>query len=138
MENNKSKKILGIISVMWGVLLLIYQILRNTVLSDWYFDTYMGLILRNTKEEADQFKAGFEAMNNLINGTFIVALIVIIIFLIIYHKKRNIKIFSKEASNNGSYLIYSALLFILLLGINNLISLIFVTLGGFLFCIKKK
>ena len=32
MENNKSNKILGIISIIWGALVLIYEILKNTVL----------------------------------------------------------------------------------------------------------
>lgn len=39
--NNKHNKILGIISIAWGSIQLIYQIIRNTILSDWYSDIYI-------------------------------------------------------------------------------------------------
>ncbi len=132
MENNKSKKVLGILSIMWSTILLIYQIIRNTLLSDWYSDAYMKQVLTYGTESAQQFKLGFETMNNLLSIAFLVCLIVIVIFIIIYHKKRNIKIFSKEAISNGTIYILLGLLLYILLGWN-LISLIIVTIGGFLF-----
>lgn len=132
MGKNKSKKVLGILSIMWGVILLIYQILRNTVLSDWYFDVYMRQVLTNGTESAQQFKLGFEAFNNFLSIAFLVSLIVIVIFIIIYYKKRNIKIFSKEAISNGTIYIFLGLLLYILLGWN-LISMIIVIIGGFLF-----
>lgn len=135
MENDKSKKILGIASIMWGILLLIYQILRNTVLSDWYSNTYLKQVLTNETENAQAFKLGFETINGFINIAFLIALIVIVVFLIIYYKKRNIKIFSKETSI-GFYFICLGLLLCILLGIN-LISLIFVVIGGFLIYKKQ-
>lgn len=132
MENNKSKKVLGILSIMWSTILLIYQIIRNTLLSDWYSDAYMKQVLTYGTESAQQFKLGFETMNNLLSIAFLVCLIVIVIFIIIYHKKRNIKIFSKKAISNGTIYILLGLLLYILLGWN-LISLIIVTIGGFLF-----
>lgn len=132
MGKNKSKKVLGILSIMWGVILLIYQILRNTVLSDWYFDVYMKQVLTYGTESAQQFKLGFEAFNNFLSIAFLVSLIVIVIFIIIYYKKRNIKIFSKEAISNGTIYIFLGLLIYILLGWN-LISMIIVIIGGFLF-----
>lgn len=132
MENNKSKKVLGILSIIWSGILLVYQIIRNTVLSDWYSDAYMKQVLTYGTESAQQFKLGFETMNNLLSIAFLVSLIVIVIFIIIYHKKRNIKIFSKEAISNGTIYILLGLLLYILLGWN-LISLIVVAIGGFLF-----
>ena len=132
MENNKSKKVLGILSIMWSAILLIYQIIRNTVLSDWYSDAYMKQVLTYGTESAQQFKLGFETMNNLLSIAFLLSLIVIVIFIIIYHKKRNKKIFSKEAISNGTIYILLGLLLYILLGWN-LISLIIVAIGGFLF-----
>lgn len=115
-----------------GRILLIYQILRNTVLSDWYSDAYMKQVLTYGSESAQQFKLGFETFNNILSIAFLVSLIVIVIFIIIYHKKRNIKIFSKEAISNGTIYIFLGLLLYILLGWN-LISLIIVAIGGFLF-----
>ena len=83
MENNKSKKMLGSLSIVWGVILLIYQILRNTVLSDWYSDAYMKQVLTYGSESAQQFKLGFETFNNILSIAFLVSLIVIVIFIII-------------------------------------------------------
>ena len=122
MKNNKSKKVLGTLSI----------VLRNTVLSDWYSDSYMKQVLTYGTESAQQFKLGFEAMNNFLNITFLVSLIIIVIFIIIYHKKRTMKIFSKEAISNGTIFIVLGLLLYILLGWN-LISIIIVVIGGFLF-----
>lgn len=135
MEDNKSNKILGIISIIWGVLLLIYQILKNTVLDNWYSDEYTKAILTQGKENAEQLKLGFETINSCINIAFIIGLILIVVFLIIYQKKRNLKIFSKETST-GLYFICFGLLLCILLKVN-LISLIFVTIGGFLLLKQK-
>ena len=71
MENNKSKKMLGSLSIVWGVILLIYQILRNTVLSDWYSDAYMKQVLTYGSESAQQFKLGFETFNNILSIAFL-------------------------------------------------------------------
>lgn len=92
----------------------------------------MKQVLTYGTESAQQFKLGFETMNNLLSIAFLVCLIVIVIFIIIYHKKRNIKIFSKKAISNGTIYILLGLLLYILLGWN-LISLIIVTIGGFLF-----
>lgn len=135
MENNKSNKILGIISIIWGALVLIYEILKNTVLDNWYSDEYTKAALTQRTEAAEQLKLGFETMNNFINIAFIIGLIIIVVFLIINQKKRNSKIFSKETSN-GVYFICFGLLLCILLKVN-LISLILVTIGGFLLLKQK-
>lgn len=135
MENNKSNKILGIISIIWGALLLIYEILKNTVLDNWYSDEYTKAVLTQRTEAVEQLKLGFETMNNIINIAFIIGLIIIVVFLLINQKKRNSKIFSKETSN-GVYFICFGLLLCILLKVN-LISLILVTVGGSLL-IKQK
>ena len=128
MENDKSKKVLGIIAIIWGVILLIYQILRNTVLGDWVSDIQMKQLLNYGSERAQQVKLGFEAFNNFLGIAFLVSLILIVIFIIIYHKRRNIKIFSKS----GTIYILLGLVLYILLGWN-LISVIVVPIGGFLF-----
>lgn len=130
MEDNKSNKILGIISIIWGALLLIYQILKNTVLDNWYSDEYTKAALTQGTETAEQLKLGFETMNSFINIAFIIGLIIIVVFLLISQKKRNKKIFSKEIST-GVYFICFGLLLCIFLNVN-LISLILVTIGGFL------
>jgi hypothetical protein len=135
MENNKSNKILGIISIIWGALVLIYEILKNTVLDNWYSDEYTKATLTQRTEAAEQLKLGFETMNNFINIAFIIGLIIIVVFLLINQKKRNSKIFSKETSN-GVYFICFGLLLCILLKVN-LISLILVTIGGFLLLKQK-
>lgn len=135
MENNKSNKILGIISIIWGALVLIYEILKNTVLDNWYSDEYTKAALTQRTEAAEQLKLGFETMNNFINIAFIIGLIIIVVFLLINQKKRNSKIFSKETSN-GVYFIFFGLLLCILLKVN-LISLILVTIGGFLLLKQK-
>lgn len=135
MENNKSNKILGIISIIWGALVLIYEILKNTVLDNWYSDEYTKVALTQRTEAAEQLKLGFETMNNFINIAFIIGLIIIVVFLLINQKKRNSKIFSKETSN-GVYFICFGLLLCILLKVN-LISLILVTIGGFLLLKQK-
>lgn len=135
MENNKSNKILGIISIIWGALVLIYEILKNTVLDNWYSDEYTKAALTQRTEAAEQLKLGFETMNNFINIAFIIGLIIIVVFLLINQKKRNSKIFSKETSN-GVYFICFGLLLCILLKVN-LISLILVTIGGFLLLKQK-
>jgi len=89
MENNKSNKILGIISIIWGALVLIYEILKNTVLDNWYSDEYTKATLTQRTEAAEQLKLGFETMNNFINIAFIIGLIIIVVFLLINQKKRN-------------------------------------------------
>lgn len=132
MKNNKSKKVLGILAIAWSAILLVYQILRNTVLSDWYSNTYMKQVLTYGNESAKQFKLGFETFNNTLNLIFLISLVAITIFIIIYHKKRNIKIFSKDAISYGTIYILLGLLLYILLGWN-LISLIIVLIGGFLF-----
>jgi len=124
-------KVLGISSVIWGAILLIYQILRNTVLSAWYSKAYIKQILTYGEEGAQQFEASFGAFNNFLNIAFLVSLIVIVIFVIMYNKKRNIKIFSKEAISNGTLFMLLGLALYILLGWN-LISLIVVAIGGFL------
>lgn len=135
MENNKSNKILGIISIIWGALVLIYEILKNTVLDNWYSDEYTKAALTQRTEAAEQLKLGFETMNNFINIAFIIGLIIIVVFLLINQKKRNSKIFSKETSN-GVYFICFGLLLCILLKVN-MISLILVTIGGFLLLKQK-
>lgn len=135
MEKNNLKKILGIISILWGTFLLIYMILKNTVLSDIYADIYMKSALTQTTETTQALRLGYESLNNFILLAFLVSLILIVIFMVIYHKRRKIKIFSKETANNGSYFIYAGLLLTILIGMN-LISMIFVAIGGFLF-LKK-
>ena len=135
MENNKSNKILGIISIIWGALVLIYEILKNTVLDNWYSDEYTKATLTQRTEAAEQLKLGFETMNNFINIAFIIGLIIIVVFLLINQKKRNSKIFSKETSN-GVYFICFGLLLCILLKVN-LISLILVTIGGSLLLKQK-
>lgn len=132
MEKDNFKKILGIISILWGTLLLIYMILKNTVLSDIYADIYMKAALTQTTETTQALRLGYESLNNFILLAFLVSLILIVIFMVIYHKRRKIKIFSKETANNGSYFIYVGLLLTILIGMN-LISMIFVAIGGFLF-----
>lgn len=135
MEDNKSNKILGIISIIWGALLLIYQILKNTVLDNWYSDEYTKAALTQGTETAEQLKLGFETMNSFINIAFIIGLIIIVVFLLISQKKRNKKIFSKEIST-GVYFICFGLLLCIFLNVN-LISLILVTIGGFLLLRQK-
>ena len=135
MENNKSNKILGIISIIWGALVLIYEILKNTVLDNWYSDEYTKAALTQRTEAAEQLKLGFETMNNFINIAFIIGLIIIVVFLLINQNKRNSKIFSKETSN-GVYFICFGLLLCILLKVN-LISLILVTIAGFLLLKQK-
>ena len=74
-------------------------------------------------------------MNSFINITFIIGLIIIVVFLLISQKKRNKKIFSKEIST-GVYFICFGLLLCIFLNVN-LISLILVTIGGFLLLRQK-
>ena len=132
MKKNKTNKIIGILSIAWGVILLLYQILRNTVMSDWYFDIYMKKLLTYGDKNAEQFKLAFEAFNNILIIAFLVSLIVIVILAIIYNKKRNIKIFSKEASSNGTVYMILGLILYVILGWN-LISLFLVLIGGIYF-----
>ena len=130
--NNKKNKILGVISIVWGSVLLIYQIIRNTVLSNWYSDMYLKQLLTAGTESAEKFKLGFETFNNFLNIFFIISLIIIVILIIITNKKRNIKFISKEVTNNGTIYMYIGLLLYILMGWN-LISVIIVPIGGFLF-----
>jgi len=128
MTNEKSKSILGIVSILWGIIMLLYQLLRNTVLSDIYADIYRNKLFTYGEEKAQEFKAGFEMMNSFISVGFFISLIIIVVCLIIYHKKRNMKIFSKMALD-GFSLIYLGLLAYILFGWN-LISVIAVIIGG--------
>ena len=75
MKNNKSKKVLGILAIAWSAILLVYQILKNTVLSDWYSNTYMKQVLTYGNESAKQFKLGFETFNNTLNLIFLISLV---------------------------------------------------------------
>jgi hypothetical protein len=129
---NKSNKILGIISIIWGAILFIYQILRNTILSDLYSDIYMKQLLTVGQEGADKFKLLFDYLYTTFEISFFVSLIIISIIVIIINKKQNIKLFSKETTNNGTLYILLGLLIYILLGWN-LISVIIVPIGGYLF-----
>ena len=130
--NNKYNKILGIISIAWGSIQLIYQIIRNTILSDWYSDIYLNKLLTLGSESAEKFKLGFEIFNNSLDIFFLISLIILVIFVIISNKKRNIKFISKEVVSNGTFYIQIGLLLSILMGWN-LISVIIVPVGGFLF-----
>lgn len=129
---NKSNKILGIISIIWGAILFIYQILRNTILSDLYSDIYMKQLLTVGQEGADKFKLLFDYLYTTLEISFFVSLIIISIIVIIINKKQNIKLFSKETTNNGTLYILLGLFIYILLGWN-LISVIIVPIGGYLF-----
>ena len=113
MNNNK---ILGVISIVWGSVLLIYQIIRNTVLSNWYSDMYLKQLLTAGTESAEKFKLGFEIFNNSLDIFFLISLIILVIFVIISNKKRNIKFISKEVISNGTFYIQIGLLLSILMG----------------------
>lgn len=121
-------KILGILSIVWAVVLLLYVILSNTVINDMFTDAYMRQAIVSGTESAIQIRQSQQLLENIMKIFFSVTLLLIVIFLIVYYKKENMKIFSKGLSN-GVFFLIVGLVLCLLLGMN-LITLIFVLLGG--------
>ncbi len=136
MGSNKSKIILGVSSTVWAVVAWLYQLLRNTVISDWYLDKYMELVLTGGNGEAQQFKDDFDAFYNALFIVLLIIMAVVVVFVIKYNISNGIKLQSKDAVANGTDCIVIGLAICVLFGWN-LIGIILVALGGILFCRQR-
>lgn len=126
----KDKKllILGILSVLWGVIFFGYKMFFPTSV----YDLLGSKSFQYSSEQITSYKEGLQNLITIFNILFILFLVILIILLIIKLKKMNIKL----CSNYSMILIITGLVFHLL-GLVG-ISWIFVIASGILLIIYKK
>lgn len=126
-EFNKNK-ILGISSIIWGVLWFLYRMFFPSSV----YDLLGNKSFQYSHEQIKQYKEGLQNAVAILDISFILVLIVIGIFFIIDCKKKNIKLFS----SNSFILIWAGLVFHIL-GLVG-ISWIFVIFSGILMLLPRK
>ena len=106
---NKLNKIIGISSIVWGILYFLYKMFFPKSV----YDFLGGDTLHYSSEELQQYKLGLENAISIIEIAFIVVLIIIFIFSIINLRKKNIKFFSisKSYISTGTMLILFGIIF---------------------------
>ena len=125
-----SKKIfiLGILSVLWGVIFFCYKMFFPTSV----YDLLGSKSFQYSNEQIALYKEGLQNLITIFDILFILFLVILVILLIIKLKKMNIKL----KSNNSMILIIVGLVFHIL-GLRG-ISWIFVIASGILLIIYNK